>query len=388
MTPEPGRNCPVRRASRARQAKMIRMVRQAWRTRSPTAPQSRATPRSTAPTAIAASGTSKAVPPGSRCTRAAAEPIATRRTPTRVSLVAEKMLAPGLSWKRDRGRPARRSGGEQRGGRSRYTSLMTTFRSRATGLGSMLDEFFGTYGLEGDPIPETPDAGFPLRPFAAAVPQDDLVATEPSTDESPGDRLYRRAVEAATRGRVAEAIQRYRELLTLEPGHVAARNNLSALLETTGDPAEALEQLTQALRVAPDDVNMLVSRGAIHGRLKQYGDAEIDLKRALRLDPQHVQAYLTLGLVLWRKGVPKEAAETLRKGLWLEPDNALAHYYLGEALNQAGDLKGARAALEKSAELAPDHGRTFRLLARVLDRMGRYEEAQAMYRRAREVGEA
>ena len=154
---------------------------------------------------------------------------------------------------------------------------MTTYRSRATGLESMLDEFFGTHGLEADLLPDAPDAGFPLRPFAAAVPQDDLVATEPSTDESPADRLYRRAVEAASRGRVAEAIQRYRELLALDPGHVAARNNLSALLETTGDPAEALNQLTQALRVAPDDVNMLVSRGAIHGRLKQYADAEGDL---------------------------------------------------------------------------------------------------------------
>ena len=146
---------------------------------------------------------------------------------------------------------------------------MTSFRSRATGLESMLDELFGTSGLAGDLSPEGADSGYPLRPFASAVPQDDLVATEPHTEESAAERLYRRAVEAATRGRVAEAIQRYRELLAVEPGHVAARNNLSALLETTGDPAEALEQLTQALRVAPDDVNMLVSRGAINGRLKQ-----------------------------------------------------------------------------------------------------------------------
>lgn len=254
---------------------------------------------------------------------------------------------------------------------------MPTFRPRLSGLEELPDELFGTTGLEGDLLPDRPDEGYPLRPFAAMVPQDDLVATEPRTDESPADRLYRRASEAATRGRVSEAIHRYRELLAVEPSHVAARNNLSALLETTGDPAEALEQLSAAIRVSPDDVNLLVSKGAIHGRLKQYVEAETDLRRALKLDPHHMQAHLTLGLVLWRKGVPAQAAEALRRAIALEPANAAAHFYLGEALNQARDMPGARAALERAAELAPE-ARTFRLLGRVLDRMGKPEDARVM----------
>ncbi|MBP9198807.1 MAG: hypothetical protein KBF47_02290, partial [Gemmatimonadales bacterium] len=68
---------------------------------------------------------------------------------------------------------------------------MTSYRSRATGLDSLLDELFGTAGLEGDLPADIPDAGYPLRPFAGASPQDDLVATEPRTDESPAERLYR-----------------------------------------------------------------------------------------------------------------------------------------------------------------------------------------------------
>jgi tetratricopeptide (TPR) repeat protein len=251
----------------------------------------------------------------------------------------------------------------------------------------MLDECFGASGLEGDLPPSEPDAGFPLRPFVGLIPQDDLVATEPRSDESPDERLYRRAVEAQSRNRVSEAIHRYRELLALAPGHVAARNNLSHLLDTTGDPAEALEQLHAALRTTPDDVNLLVSRGAIHGRLKHYTEAEADLRRALRLEPDHAAAHLSLGLVLWRKGVAREAAEALRHAIALEPANATAHFYLGEALNQANDLSGARAALEEAARLGPDHGRTYRLLGRVLDKLGNPDDAQAMYRRAREVGE-
>jgi tetratricopeptide (TPR) repeat protein len=265
--------------------------------------------------------------------------------------------------------------------------MARTRNTRALGRESILDELFGTTGLEGDLVPAEPDAGFPLRPFASQVPQDDLLVTEPRTEETPVERLYRRALDAASRGRVAEAINRYRELLAHDPSHVTARNNLSHLLETTGDPEAALDQLSQAVRAAPDDVNLLVSRGAVYGRLKRYAEAETDLRRALRHDSQHVQAYLTLGLVLWRRGLPADAAHTLRRAIAIEPANATAWYYLGEALNQGGDLAGAREALEQAGAHAPQFARTWRLLGRVLDRLNRTDDAREMYRRAREATE-
>jgi len=263
--------------------------------------------------------------------------------------------------------------------------MRRTRRSRSSGRENVVDELFSTRGLEADLLPKGSDQQFPLRPFAASSPQDDLVNTEPVSEEPAAERLYRRASEAATRGRVSEAIQHYRDIIALDPGHVAARNNLSLLLEAAGDPAEALEQLTAAVRGLPDDPALLVSRGAIYGRLKRYAEAEADLRRALRHQPDHVVALLTLGLVLWRKGLPSEAAHPLRKAIELEPANGTAHYYLGEALNQAGDLPGARAALERAGELEPHAARSFRLLGRVLDRMGRPEEAMVCYRRAREA---
>jgi tetratricopeptide (TPR) repeat protein len=260
-----------------------------------------------------------------------------------------------------------------------------TRRSRATGREQVIDDLFSTRGLEADPIPQGADQQFSLRPFAAAVPQDDLVNTEPESNEPPAERLYRRATDAATHGRTAEAIQRYREILSLEPGHLAARNNLSLLLEAAGDPTEALEQLSTALRSHPDEPALLVSRGAIYGRLKRYAEGETDLRRAIRHQPANVSAHLTLGLVLWRKGLPTEAATSLRKAIELAPNDAAAHYYLGEALNQAGDYAGAHTALAQSAALDADAARTYRLLGRVLDRLGRPDEARVMYQRAREA---
>jgi tetratricopeptide (TPR) repeat protein len=255
--------------------------------------------------------------------------------------------------------------------------------SRATGREEAVDELFSTRGLEADPILSGPDRHFPLRPFAASIPRTDLLAGAADAGEPEAARLFRRAGEAAAKGRRQEAVVRYRELLALEPGNVAAVISLSNLLEAGGQDEDALEQLGQGLQRVPDDPRLLLTRGALLGRLKRYPEAETDLRHAIRARPHEATAHFTLGLVLWRKGLPLEAAAALRRTIELQPSDALAHYYLGEALHQANDMPQARAALERATQLDPTDARPFQLLGRILDRLKRPEEARAMYERAR-----
>jgi superkiller protein 3 len=257
--------------------------------------------------------------------------------------------------------------------------------SRVSGREQSLDELFSTCGLEAEPVVKGPDPRFPLRPFAAAVPREELVAPAVESPESQTERLYRRAQEAAAQGKRSEAVTRYREILAVDSSHLPARNNLSVLLDAGGDHEEALDHLTVALNLAPDDGGLLITRGAIFGRLKRYPEAEIDLRRAVRLQPSNPAGHYNLGLVLWRKGVVGEATSMLRRALELEPSNAGAWYYLGEALNQASDFSGARAALVKATELDPGDARAYQLLGRILDRLKQPEEARAMYQRARDA---
>ncbi|MEP6571360.1 MAG: tetratricopeptide repeat protein [Gemmatimonadota bacterium] len=258
-------------------------------------------------------------------------------------------------------------------------------RSRASGREQTVDELFGTSGLEADPVVRAPDQSFPLRPFASGIPHDERVNTEVETAESGPARLCRRAADAVTRGRRAEAIQLYREVLAGDASHLLARNNLALLLEESGDRELALEELNTAIRARPDEPALLVSRGAILGRLKRYPEAEADLRRVLKMQPMLAAARFTLGLVLRGKGLPAEAVAELRQATEIEPLNAVSHFYLGEALNQSGDTAGARAALERSVQLDSTQKKTFQLLGRLLDRIGQPDEAMAYYRRAREI---
>ena len=257
--------------------------------------------------------------------------------------------------------------------------------SRSSGREQALDELFATAGLEADQAARGVDSNFSLRPFAEGSAGDGNVEPDPINEGTVPEQLLRRAREAADRSRRGEAIQIYRQLLTLEPGNLAGRNNLALLFEATGEPEMAIDELNAALRHHPDHLDLLVNRGAIQGTLKRYADAEADLRRALRLAPGHPGAHYNLGLVLWKKGLPGEASDEFRKAVEADRENAGAWYYLGDARNQTGDLAGAQQALEEAVRIDPDFSKAFHLLGRVFDRMHRPSEAIDMYRRAREI---
>ncbi len=257
--------------------------------------------------------------------------------------------------------------------------------SRSSGREQALDELFATAGLEADPAARGVDSHFSLRPFAEGSVGDGVVEPDPVAEGTVPEQLLRRAREAADRNRRGDAIQIYRQLLTIEPGNLAGRNNLALLFEAGGEPEMAIDELNAALRHHPDQVDLLVNRGAIQGTLKRYPEAEADLRRALRLAPGHAGAHYNLGLVLWKKGLPEDASAEFQRAVEKDRDHTAAWYYLGDARNQAGDLPGAQQALEEAVRLDASFSKAYHLLGRVFDRMHRPGEAIEMYRRAREI---
>jgi len=257
--------------------------------------------------------------------------------------------------------------------------------SRTSGRQQGLGDLFPPDALEGEPTSRTADASFPLRPFAAAIPQDAGVDPHVEAAESPVQRLLRLAREAVHQDRRSDALEAFRELLGLEPGHWEGRIEYARLHEQHGDLEEAYEHLSEATRFRPERPEPLVARGAFLARLKRHPEAEADLNRALRLAPELADGHFELGFALWRKGLALEAAEHLRRAAALAPERADAEHYLGESLHQIGDDAGALAALERAAALDVSNPKPLQLMGRVLDRLGRPEEAREMYRRAREA---
>lgn len=209
----------------------------------------------------------------------------------------------------------------------------------------------------------------------------DAVPGEPSAE----DLLYNAAREAHAQGEHRRAIAIYRELLSIVPNHVKARNNLALLLDQSGEHEEALHELKLCLHAEPNNPQVLVNRGGVLGSLGRYREAESDLRRALEFDVTNAEAYFNLGLLMSRRGLWTEALPYLRRSIELDSSRAVAYTYLGDALNHVDDLDGALQAYQRSVELVPNNGKAFYGLGIIYDRMNRPEDAQQMYRRSRDL---
>ena len=224
-----------------------------------------------------------------------------------------------------------------------------------------------------------------FEPYGVAVAEAAPV-TEPEPPADPVDLMYLDARAAAHAGRLAEAREAYQRVVSEQPRHLAARNELAQLLERLGDQDAALRAYDKALELDGEHLDLLTNRGGLLGAMGRYAAAERDLKKVLRSKGDAVDALFHLGVVMARKGLWAEAVPQLRRVIELDPERGPAHFYLGEALNHVDDLYGAMAAYQRAAELMPEHQRSLYGLGIVLDRLGRPDEAAVLYRKSREVG--
>src|SRR6478735_3174567 len=94
-------------------------------------------------------------------------------------------------------------------------------------------------------------------------------------------------------GRLPEAEQAWREILSRKRGDVDALHMLGYILATTGRGDEGLELLDRAIEKAPRVAGLRSNRAVVLHRLGRDEEAERDVRRALDLDP-HLPAALDL----------------------------------------------------------------------------------------------
>lgn len=197
------------------------------------------------------------------------------------------------------------------------------------------------------------------------------------------DRLDR-AKELRQHGRVEEASDLYRAILTDNPGSLGARIGLGRLFEAGGQHGLALEQFEAAVKLEPENVEVLNHLGSVLGALGRYEEGEGFLRRAARLAPEVSDVRANLGILFFRKGLYAQAEAELRWACEQDQSHGNAFFYRGEALNRLGRFDEAMRALEHAISLQPTNGRAFYTLGILYDRKHLPEEASIMYRKARE----
>jgi tetratricopeptide (TPR) repeat protein len=157
--------------------------------------------------------------------------------------------------------------------------------------------------------------------------------------------------EYMSRGARAEAMECYREFLSLNPRHAIAHNNLGAALLKLG----------------------------------HYGEAEHRFRSAIGIRANYADAHGNLGAVLRLRGRIAESEMPLRRALKLKPAYVEAQVSLGNTLLLLGRLQDAKGLLEKALKVAPRHVDALVLVGRIAGLEGRLAEAEAIFKRALEI---
>jgi tetratricopeptide (TPR) repeat protein len=176
-------------------------------------------------------------------------------------------------------------------------------------------------------------------------------------------------------GDIEGAIAGYAEALRMDPGNVAAGNNLGAALIKAGRFAEAVDALEGVLALRPAYPRALTNLGKALREAGRAAEAVARLREALASEPHHVPALVNLGDALAATGELDAAQRALEMAISLSPGVVEAHMTLGIVHLQAERAGDAIAALRTAVALAPDHPDAHSNLAHALFVSGEWQAA-------------
>ncbi len=133
-------------------------------------------------------------------------------------------------------------------------------------------------------------------------------------------QLHAEAKADEASGHLDDAIQKYQEILRLQPNMAAGYNNI----------------------------------GSLYYRTMQLDEAIKALKRACEIEPSLVAPRALLGFSYYQRGNFQDARRELTRAKQLAPADGNIKLFLARTLIELGDLKGAQALLEQIRQQNPD----------------------------------
>ena len=168
------------------------------------------------------------------------------------------------------------------------------------------------------------------------------------------DQIQQQASELRSRGKLAEAIAKYREALQIYPHFLHALIFLATTQGEQGQAENAAGVLEFAARLYPKDPAAQYNLGIALGALGRTEEEIRAYRKAIELQPDLVPAYQNLGAALLASGQPARAAEIYRQGLDQNPMSAALNYNLAVVEEQLGDKPAAQRWLELARTIDPE----------------------------------
>jgi tetratricopeptide (TPR) repeat protein len=162
-----------------------------------------------------------------------------------------------------------------------------------------------------------------------------------------------------SQGRIAAAIQEYKDVLSLQPNRPGVHYRIGRALlagakQSTGaaaSEAEALKEFELELQIDPMNANAAYEAGEIHRRSARIDRAVELFSQALKYYPDFEEALVALGRALLGSGKAEQALAPLRKAIALNAADVVAWFQLAQAQRALGNVAEQQKALAEFQRL-------------------------------------
>ncbi len=224
--------------------------------------------------------------------------------------------------------------------------------------------------------------------------------------------LLKEAGELLESKEFAEAILRYREISTMQPGNAAAAMGLAMVYNRTGQPELALQMLqgiwnristSRAKNIKIPKAAVLAQIGLAQELLGRFTDALASFKQSHALlqsseimekirklegfisNPQTIGQIIFQAGRLRREGAFENSKKFYMIALQMNPDHPDALHGLGLTLRSLKDFDGALPLIQQAIMLAPDRVVYYNDLGILFQDRGELDKAISFHRRALKV---
>ena len=163
------------------------------------------------------------------------------------------------------------------------------------------------------------------------------------------------------------------------PGSARLHYLLGLTFMSRGSSAEAIDSLRKAAELEPENPDYQQALGLCLEDLEKDDLAMTSFKRVLALDAGRPATYLQIGMLQIKAGATTEAEQSFNAALRVDPDYAPAYFRLGKISYDRKDDAQAITFLEKARELDPDWEDTYFLLGTLYKRVGKLEQSTQMF---------
>lgn len=198
-----------------------------------------------------------------------------------------------------------------------------------------------------------------LRGTAAAhagSPAESAEAFTQSLRRDPRDvaALRGRANALSQLGRIREAADDYRALLSIVPNAAVDRYNYGVLLLRMEQPESAAEQFRRAIELRPTYDRAIYNLAALCQQQGKLHDAMALWQRFCERQPRVASAWFHRGVIWMELERADYAADCFAAAARLLPNDADLQFNLAAALRRSGRLEESLTALHRAVERQPD----------------------------------